>query len=67
MEENEGEATKSIDDVTWMFMHAPFDGGSIFATARFKFQSKEELFDTLADRMSCFSNPEFIKALTLGQ
>lgn len=66
VEENEEDAAKSIDDVTWMFMQEPFDGGSIFAMARFKFQSKEELFDTLADRMSCFSNPEFIKALTLG-
>ena len=64
-EEDESAKDKTINDVTWMFMQEPFDGGSIFAMARFKFQTKEELFETLADRMSCFSNPEFIKALTL--
>ena len=66
VEENEDESAGSIDDVVWMFMQEPFIGGPIYAMARFKFQCKEELFETLADRMSCFSNPEFIKALTLG-
>ena len=67
VEEDEDESAGSIDDVAWMFMQESFIGGPIYAMARFKFQSKEELFDTLADRMSCFSNPEFIKVLTLGQ
>ena len=65
VEEDEDKSAGSIDDVAWMFIQEPFMGGPIYAMARFKFQSKEELFKTLADRMSCFSNPEFIKALTL--
>ena len=64
-EVEEDESAGSIDDVAWMFMQEPFIGGPIYAMARFKFQTKEELFVTLADRMSCFSNSEFIKALTL--
>ena len=64
-EVEEDEPAGSIDDVAWMFMQEPFIGGPIYAMSRFKFQTKEELFETLADRMSCFSNPEFIKALTL--
>ena len=65
VEDDEDESAGSIDDVAWMFMQEQFIGGPIYAMARFKFQTKEELFETLADRMSCFSNPEFIKALTL--
>ena len=64
-EVEEDESAGSIDDVAWTFMQEPFIGGPIYAMSRFKFQTKEELFETLADRMSCFSNPEFIKALTL--
>ena len=63
-EEDESTKDKSINDVTWMFMKEPLEGGSIFVMSKFKFQSKEELFETLADRMSCFSDPEFIAALT---
>lgn len=66
VEEDEDESAGSIDDVAWMFMQEPFIGGPIYAMAGFKFRAKEELFEILADRMSCFSNPEFIKALTLG-
>jgi hypothetical protein len=66
IEEDDEETAQSIDDVTWMFMQEPFIGGPIYAMARFKFQSKEELYKTLTDRMSCFSDPEFIKAMTLG-
>ena len=66
-EVEEDESAGSIDDVVWMFMQEPFIGGPIYAMSRFKFQTKEELFETLADRMSCFSSPEFIKALTLGR
>ena len=67
-EEKEGEeADMSIDDTAWMFMPETFAGGSIFAMVRFNFQSKEELLKTLADRMACFSDPEFIKAITLGR
>jgi hypothetical protein len=51
----------------WVFLQQPCEGGAIYAMSKIEFRTHGELFRELTQRMSCFSDPDFIEAMTLGR